>query len=100
MRKVFKFFDEDDTGTISLKNLQRMALDMGERIRESDLLEMIAIADTNCDGEVNEEEFIAIMKQLEYMQHERSASYCTTVSRDATRGTSYHTNLSGNNKSR
>merc|ERR1712224_773085 len=47
-------FDDDETGKISFKNLKRVAKELGEMIDE---------ADRDGDGEVNEEEFLRIMKK-------------------------------------
>merc|ERR1711968_63004 len=52
--KVFRLFDDDETGKISFKNLKRVA---------EELQEMIDEADRDGDGEVNEEEFFRIMKR-------------------------------------
>lgn len=37
LRRAFKLFDEDGTGTISLKNLKRVAKDLGETINDQEL---------------------------------------------------------------
>merc|ERR1711933_158369 len=50
--KVFRLFDDDRTGTISVRNLQRIARELGERLPIEDLEEMIARADTDADGQV------------------------------------------------
>mmetsp|Transcript_3759 Transcript_3759/g.6193 ORF Transcript_3759/g.6193 Transcript_3759/m.6193 type:complete len:161 (+) Transcript_3759:81-563(+) len=62
--KVFRFFDDDETGKITLKNLKRIAKEVGERMTDQELQEMIDEADRDGDGEVNEEEFFRIMKRL------------------------------------
>merc|ERR1712196_762878 len=59
--KVFNLFDDDGTGKISLKNLKRVAKELGETMTEAELLEMIERADADQDGEINFEEFYAIM---------------------------------------
>ena len=59
--KVFRLFDDDNTGKISHRNLKRVAKELGETMTESELLEMIERADTDNDGEINFEEFYAIM---------------------------------------
>ena len=59
--KVFNLFDDDGTGMITLKNLKRVAKELGETMTEAELLEMIERADTDQDGEISPEEFYAIM---------------------------------------
>ena len=61
--KAFKLFDDDNTGRISLKNLKRVARELGETMTEEELAEMIEEADRDGDGEISEEEFIRIMKK-------------------------------------
>eukprot|EP00331_Platyophrya_macrostoma_P019872 CAMPEP_0176467696 /NCGR_PEP_ID=MMETSP0127-20121128/38604_1 /TAXON_ID=938130 /ORGANISM="Platyophrya macrostoma, Strain WH" /LENGTH=116 /DNA_ID=CAMNT_0017861029 /DNA_START=139 /DNA_END=489 /DNA_ORIENTATION=- len=63
IRKAFKLFDDDDSGKISLKNLRRVAKELGETMNDDELQEMIDEADRDGDGEINEEEFIRIMKK-------------------------------------
>ena len=50
-------------GKISFKNLKRVAKELGERMTDEELQEMIDEADRDGDGEVNEEEFLRIMKK-------------------------------------
>merc|ERR1712147_526123 len=61
--KVFRLFDDDETGKISFKNLKRVAQELGENMTDEELQEMIDEADRDGDGEVNEEEFFRIMKR-------------------------------------
>lgn len=61
--KAFKLFDDDTTGKISLKNLKRVARELGETMTDDELQEMIDEADRDGDGEISEEEFIRIMKK-------------------------------------
>ena len=61
IRKVFNLFDDEKTGYISIKNLRRIAKELGETIEDTDLQEMIERADTDNDGLVSEEEFYSIM---------------------------------------
>merc|ERR1712005_74903 len=56
--KAFRLFDDDETGKISFKNLKRVAKELGERMTDEELQEMIDEADRDGDGEVNEEEFL------------------------------------------
>ncbi|KAG8144474.1 hypothetical protein E2320_012982, partial [Naja naja] len=56
-------FDDDETGKISFKNLKRVAKELGENLTDEELQEMIDEADRDGDGEVNEQEFLRIMKK-------------------------------------
>ena len=48
---------------ISFKNLKRVAKELGENMTDEELQEMIDEADRDGDGEINEEEFLRIMKK-------------------------------------
>ncbi|XP_052516539.1 centrin-1 [Budorcas taxicolor] len=61
--KAFRLFDDDETGKISFKNLKRVAKELGENLTDEELQEMIDEADRDGDGEVNEDEFLRIMKK-------------------------------------
>lgn len=61
--KAFKLFDDDNTGKVSLKNLKRVARELGETMTDEELQEMIDEADRDGDGEISEEEFIRVMKK-------------------------------------
>jgi Ca2+-binding EF-hand superfamily protein len=57
-RQVVKF---NKLGYISIKNLRRVAKELGETIDDSELQEMVERADNDNDGLVSEEEFYNIM---------------------------------------
>ncbi len=59
--KVFNLFDDDGTGKISLRNLKRVAKELGETMTEAELVEMIERADADQDGEISPDEFFSIM---------------------------------------
>ncbi|XP_034937207.1 caltractin [Chelonus insularis] len=61
--KAFRLFDDDNTGKITLKNLKRVANELGENLTEEELQEMIDEADIDGDGEISQEEFLRIMKK-------------------------------------
>jgi len=61
--KAFRLFDEDDTGKISFKNLKKVAKELGENLSDEEIQEMIDEADRDGDGEINEEEFLRIMRR-------------------------------------
>ncbi|ORM41849.1 Centrin-1 [Babesia sp. Xinjiang] len=64
--KAFKLFADPTTGTISLKDLRRVADELGEVISDDELGEMIKEADRDNDGVVNESDFKKIMLHLGY----------------------------------
>ena len=51
------------TGKISYKNLKRVAKELGENLTDDELQEMIDEADRDGDGEINQDEFLRIMKK-------------------------------------
>ena len=61
--KAFRLFDDDETGKISFRNLKRVAKELGENMTDEELQEMIDEADRDGDGEINEDEFLRIMKK-------------------------------------
>lgn len=61
--KAFRLFDDDQSGKISFKNLKRVAQELGETLTDEELKEMIQEADQDNDGEVNQDEFLRIMKK-------------------------------------
>ena len=61
IRKVFRLFDEDNSGYITSQNLKRIARDLGENMEEIEIKEMIERADTDGDGRITFEDFYSIM---------------------------------------
>ena len=77
IRRAFKLFDDDGTGKISLRNLRRVAKEIGDRLEDDELYVCVIICyicfervhrkamidefDLDQDGEINEQEFFAIM---------------------------------------
>ena len=61
INKVFRLFDDDKTGYISIKNLRRVAKELGETMTDEELMEMIERADSDGDGQVSQEDFYNIM---------------------------------------
>jgi len=61
MQKAFQLFDDDNTGKISLRNLRRVARELGENLSDEELQAMIDEFDKDQDGAINEEEFMGIM---------------------------------------
>merc|ERR1719359_2031628 len=64
MLKAFRLFDDDETGSVSLKNLKRVAKESNQVLTDDELQEMLNDADKDGDGVLNEEEFLNMMKKL------------------------------------
>ena len=61
--KAFKLFDEEGDNTISVKNLRRVARELGENLSDQELEAMVEEFDSDGDGKINQEDFINIMTQ-------------------------------------
>ncbi|KAG8942229.1 Calcium-binding component of the spindle pole body (SPB) half-bridge [Tulasnella sp. 424] len=61
IRRAFQLFDDDHSGKISIRNLRRVAKEVGENLDDDELQAMIEEFDLDMDGEINEAEFFAIM---------------------------------------
>ena len=65
MKRAFQLFDVDDTGNITVDNLRQVADQLGEKMTDDELKEMIEEADQSKKGSVNFPEFFHIMKKTE-----------------------------------
>lgn len=65
MMKAFTLFDIDNSGKITIENLRTVAEQLGEKMSDAELEEMIREADLNKDGSVDATEFIRIMKKTD-----------------------------------
>ncbi|OMJ95961.1 hypothetical protein SteCoe_517 [Stentor coeruleus] len=61
--KIFRLFDEDQTGKISFRNLKKIALELGEGLTDDELHEMVEEADRDGDGLINFDEFYRVMRK-------------------------------------
>jgi centrin-1 len=61
--KIFQLFDDEHTGRITLRNLKRIAMEIGDPATEDELRGMIAEADRDGDGALNFDEFYRVMKR-------------------------------------
>ena len=67
IKKIFKLFDEDAKGYITIINLKRVVKDLGETMDDIELQEMIERADADGDGRVTFEDFYNIMTKKTFI---------------------------------
>lgn len=58
--RIFDLFDDDKTGTINLRNLMRVAKELGETLSGEELKEILSRAASNSE-EITREDFYNIM---------------------------------------
>ena len=61
LERVFKLFDEDRNGEITVENLRRVAKELGEDIPDDELNEIIMRADLDGDGKLSFDDFFAVI---------------------------------------
>jgi len=62
MVKAFGLIDSDNTGNIDLACLRRVAKQIGERLTDDEITELLDICSRDGDGEIDLEEFLKIMR--------------------------------------
>merc|ERR1712151_146908 len=62
IEKVFKQFDADKSGDISIANLKAIARQMGDEIGDAQLADVLKTADLDGDGLVTLEDFVQVMQ--------------------------------------
>lgn len=63
LREAFAVFDKDGNGFISPEELKSALLNLGEKLEDQEVMAMIKAADRDGNGQIDYEEFIAMMKQ-------------------------------------
>eukprot|EP00308_Calcidiscus_leptoporus_P013687 CAMPEP_0119372636 /NCGR_PEP_ID=MMETSP1334-20130426/20955_1 /TAXON_ID=127549 /ORGANISM="Calcidiscus leptoporus, Strain RCC1130" /LENGTH=221 /DNA_ID=CAMNT_0007390173 /DNA_START=96 /DNA_END=762 /DNA_ORIENTATION=+ len=66
--KAFRLFDDDETGTISLKNLRRVAKELGENMSDDELQLIIDYCDLDHRGQISMEDFCNVLLQAQAEQ--------------------------------
>lgn len=63
IREAFKVFDKDGNGFISAAELRHVMTNLGEKLSDKEVDEMIREADVDGDGQINYEEFVKVSVQ-------------------------------------
>ena len=62
MRTAFASFDTDNSGSISVEELREVLVkNLGQQVSDDELDRLVQLADSNGDGEIDFEEFKALM---------------------------------------
>jgi len=61
IKEAFKVFDKDGNGYISAAELRHVMTNLGEKLSDSEVDEMIREADIDGDGQINYDEFVKMM---------------------------------------
>jgi len=59
--EAFKVFDRDGSGFISVSEIRHVMSNLGEKLSDEEMDEMVGTADVDGDGSVNYEEFVRMM---------------------------------------
>ncbi|KAL5204222.1 hypothetical protein ABZP36_009093 [Zizania latifolia] len=74
---VFAAFDKDGDGKVSASELRGcMAAALGEDVSEEEAAAILAMADTNGDGELDQEEFLRLADELQEPEEEEEKLRC------------------------
>ena len=66
VKKLFEIFDVEKTGFIELKNLRRIARELGESLNEKEIVELFSQSDLDKDGKVSFQDFFTVMNQQKF----------------------------------
>ncbi|KAM0037963.1 putative EF-hand domain-containing protein [Helianthus debilis subsp. tardiflorus] len=91
LKEAFKVFDKNQDGVISAAELRHVMTNLGEKLTDEEIDEMIREADVDGDGKINYEEFVKIMMAKRRRRGREE---------DSMQSTSRTTTLSGRKKSR
>ncbi|KAJ2492721.1 hypothetical protein IWW37_001167 [Coemansia sp. RSA 2050] len=62
LKEAFRVFDKDDNGFISAAELRHALTNLGEKLTQEEVDEMIQEADVNGDGQIDYDEFVKMMR--------------------------------------
>ena len=80
IRRVFKLFDDDETGKISFRNLKRVARELGENMTDEELQEVIEFCDKEGTGEIMLDDFCSVLLAAQQQQQQTADLAAAEVS--------------------
>merc|ERR1712080_389557 len=66
LQRVFKLFDTDGTGSVSLANLRAVAEQVGDQVSDDELGDIILKNDMDNDGQLTFEDFYAVLTKKSF----------------------------------
>ena len=61
LKEAFRVFDKDQNGFISAAELRHVMTNLGEKLTDEEVKEMIQEADVDGDGQIDYDEFVKVM---------------------------------------
>lgn len=61
LKEAFRVFDKDQNGFISAAELRHVLTNLGEKLTDEEIGEMVREADLDRDGQINYDEFVKVM---------------------------------------
>jgi calmodulin len=77
IKEAFKVFDKDGNGFISSAELRHVMTNLGEKLTDEEVDEMIREADVDGDGQINYDEFVKMMVDFYFNSFRCLSSYVT-----------------------
>ena len=64
IRESFSLYDRDGNGSISLLELREVLRNLGEKVTDDEINQIIRMADQDGDGEIDYDEFVELRRKL------------------------------------
>jgi len=69
--EAFKVFDREGNGFISAADVRHVMSNLGEKITDEEMDEMLREVDVDCDGNIDYEEFVKMMMMCMVTHHQQ-----------------------------